>query len=95
VQYNLPNLLMWSENSSQTVKLDQVLGYAGHNHLLAKMLAADADFLAHQIELVNLSVDKTIYTEGATPFARNDEIMRAVLSSYRSLIAQNFSTFSL
>jgi hypothetical protein len=55
---------MWSENSIQTIKRDQVLGYAGNNHLLAKMLAVDSDFLAQRIEVVNLYVDKAIYTEG-------------------------------
>ena len=147
---------MWSENSTQTVKRDQVVGYAGHNHLLAKMLGASPQYLASRIELVNLSVDKAIYTEGdeiefayfpidslissisiledgatveismigregmagisailgsgATRlwvrvsvggsairlpaavlqelFAENDEIMKAVLAGYRSLIAQ-------
>lgn len=147
---------MWSENPIHTATRDQVLDYAGNNHLLARMLAVDSDYLAQRLEFVNLSIDKAIYTEddeiefayfpidslisslsvledgatveismigregmagisailgsGATRlwvrisiggpairlhakslqylFAKNDEIMKAVLSSYRSLIAQ-------
>jgi CRP-like cAMP-binding protein len=54
---------MFVEHKMQT-RRDQISEYAGNNMLLAQLLAADEEIIGPRLELISLSIDKSIYTEG-------------------------------